>query len=429
MALSLITIAENVFGALAQDYAGMPECDDGLSAQWQTTLHELDKSNNLYDRQLYRFMTRRLASLGDRNLQFLPGPNASFQPVACGFDVRRSGDALYVTRVREDMRMHAGDAITALGTMPLDAYLEQAIGNPVGDSDPERQLWGSLLAEVSRVQVRHADGSVKSVKLRTYPVAARKQDPCAFEDLGGGVCLMRVTQFDDDEAGRTLAAHADEAKRAARLIIDVRTCSGGAEANAYPLLDYVFDEATNLSEVQAPEVVLTNYSEANCARREQQINQLRMLAQAQPDENQERLLSWMDENLEVVHANRGKGYVEETVRPDDLAIAAAPAGQKLIILTDVTSADAAEWFVRLARQSERVTVVGRATQGNLDYSNPLAMAFEDRFVFVYPMSKSKSAAQGDGMRGRGIAPDVTVGFTPDECMQDVILQRALDLEL
>lgn len=425
MAVTPIDVARQVLEALVNDYAGMRECDDGLTQDWAALLEETWRSHGLYDRQLYAHMTRRLASLGDPSLRFLPGTNSSFAPLACGFDTHRHGDALYVTRVREDERMRLGDAIVSLGSMGPDEYLAQALGNPVSEKDPERQRWDDVLCDLSRVVVRHPDGTTRRVKLRTFPVAARRPDPCTLSAPGDSTLLLRVTQLDDGEAAQALSSGAERLARADRLVIDLRGCSGGAEVNAYPLLDCVFDEPTNLTEVQAPETVLTNYTEANCARRERQIAQLRVLAQGQGAGEGAGLLTWMDENLELVRANRGAGYVEETVRPDDVAIAAAPAGQSVVLLTDDGCADAAEWFVRVARQSARVTVVGRATRGSLDYSNPLAIAFEDRFVFVYPMSKSKAADEGRGMRGQGIAPDVVVPFTPEECTRDVILGRAL----
>ena len=43
------------------------------------------------------------------------------------------------------------------------------------------------------------------------------------------------------------------------------------------------------------------------------------------------------------------------------------------------------------------------------------------------MSKTKMAAEGHGMHGHGIAPDVYVPFTPEECTRDLVLERALAL--
>ncbi len=272
--------------------------------------------------------------------------------------------------------------------------------------------------------VRHADGSRQDLRTQHFPVQDPTR-PCAFEQLEDGTCVLTVGQLDDDEAARLLEENRATAEKAARLVIDLRRCSGGIESMAYPLLDWLYDEPTNLNVVTQPETVLTYYTDANCSRREFQIAQLRQLTEAQG--NDLSALSWLDENLEVIAANRGKGYVEETVEPEDLPIKAAPAGQRVFVLTDTMTADAAEWFARIAKDAPRATLVGRATLGNLDYSNPVAMAFENRFIFVYPMSKSKEAAEGKGIRGVGIEPDVYVGFSPEECSHDVVLERALEL--
>lgn len=428
MALKLDQIMRQVFDALAHDYAGMPECDDGLGTQWAGMFSSAQRSKILYDKLFYQYMTQRLAGLGDHNLCFLTGPNCSYAPETCGFDVRRFGEELWVTRVRQDGRVKPGDAFVTINKDALDDHLARAIGNPTGSDDPERQQWGALLTQATHGLVRHADGSTTDLKIRRFPAQLGAPcDPCTIEALPDGTRVITVTQLDDSELGALADARRDELAHAPRLVIDVRSCSGGAEANAYPLLDFLFDEDGDLRDIEGPEVVLTNYSAANCQRREAQIAQLRALAQMQDDEETRATLSWLDDNLQTVRANRGKGWVEETVEADSLPVHAGPAGQRVVLLTDTTCADAAEWLVRIASGSPRVTTVGRATQGSLDYANPLAMAFEDRFIFVYPMSKTKAAAQGQGMRGVGIAPDVCVPFTPQECTEDVILARALEV--
>ena len=426
MAMKLDQIMTQVFGALAHDYAGMPECDDGNQQLWSSTCNRAWKSKILDDRLFYQYMVQRMAGLGDHNVCFLMGPESSYQPETCGFTVRRFGDELYVTAVEHDERVQPGDAIELLNKTRPSMHLAYAIGNPCGSDVDERQDWNFLLTNTSHFTVRHADGSRENLRTRRWTQQDLDPAPCSFTVLDDGItCMLTVTQLDDTEASDVLEAHAAEARAAKRLVIDLRTCAGGIESMAYPLLNWLFDEDTNLNQIQEPEVVLTNYTVANCDRREAQIAQLKRLSTTEDDEGE--TLAWLDENLEAVRANRGKGYVRETVEPEDLAITAGPAGQKVVLLTDTATADAAEWLALTAKQSPRVTQVGRATLGNLDYSNPLAIAFENRFIFVYPMSKTKAAAEGNGMHGKGVEPDVNVPFTPEECLRDVVLARALEL--
>lgn len=431
MPLRLDQVALSVLDALARDYAGMPECDDGNGQAWARLFEKAGRARQLYDRNLWQHLQRRLACLHDANLCFLTGPNASYTPQTCGFETRRLGDRLLVTRAGKAVWLQPGDAIVAVNQCSLDEKAAQGLGDPFEGVPAERQDWSLLLAEASRLQIRRADGSEKTYKVRLFPASSAPLDDAqaapAFSLLADGAAYLRVDQFDDDAATRELTAHAEEARRAPRLVIDLRRCTGGSEANAYGLLDWLFDADTNLDQVQEPETVLTNYTEANCARREQQIAQLRLLATARPEAVDPSELSWLDENLAIVRANRGRGFVEETVQPGSRPILAAPAGQRVALLTDTTTADAAEWLARVAGKSPRVIRVGRATAGNLDYSNPLSISFEDRFVFVYPMSKTKAASQGKGIRGHGIQPDVPVPFTQKECFEDTVLARALEV--
>lgn len=434
MAMKLDQIMQQVFEALAHDWAGMPECDDGNQRMWVSACGKAWKSKTLDDKLFYQYMRQRLAGLGDRNLCFLTGEGSAYQPETCGFTARRCGDELWVTAAPLDGRLAPGDCIERINKSRPADHLAYTIGNPTGSDVPERQDWDFFLTNSSHFVVRHADGSREDLRTRRFPAAQLAQArPCGFEVLGDGTCVLTVTQLDNEEAAELLAAHAAEAAAAPRLVVDLRSCAGGIEAMAYPLLSWLFDEDTNLNRVLGPETVLTNYSAANCDRREAQIAQLKVLAAAQAQDGQDcqaeqdAALGWLDENLATVRAMRGRGYVEETVEPEDLPIPAAPAGQKVLLLTDTATADAAEWLALVAKKAPRATQVGRATMGNLDYSNPLAMAFEDRFVFVYPMSKTKAAAEGRGMRGVGVEPDVAVPFTPEECTRDLVMERALAL--
>ena len=428
MTTSLIQTIRTIFDALEHDYAGMPECDDGCRGRWEDVFGQLAVAGALDDALAWSLLRQRLASLGDGNLSLLPGPGADFVPETCGFTVRRIGEELWVTDAGLDGRLACGDAVVALDGMMPSELLTLAVGNPCGSDDEGRQDWSYLLGCAHEMTVRHTDRTVETLPVRRFPVWECEPRTCGFERMANGdACVLTVAELDDLEAAALVVEHADEVRAARLLAIDLRGCTGGMEPMAYPLLNLLFDEPTNLRSLVGPEEVLTLYTDANCDRREEQIAQLRLLAAAEDEQGRDEALAWMDENLAVIAASRGRGCIAETAEPDDLAIAAGPAGQRVAVLIDEGTADAAEWLARIAAQSPRATLVGRATKGSLDYSNPVSITFDDRFVFVYPMSKTRAAAESHGMRGVGVLPAVEVPFTPEECTRDLILERALAL--
>ena len=245
--------------------------------------------------------------------------------------------------------------------------------------------------------------------------ALLESGPCTFE-MHGNAAVLTVGNLDSTEAADLLAEHADEARAAKTLVIDVRDCTGGVEQAAYPLLDWLFSEPTTLEALIGTQRVLTNYSTGACKARIAQFTQLKALLEAQGAGD---TTAWLDQGLQAARNSMGKGFVEESLAPAQLDITAAPAGQRVFLLTSERTADAAEWLASVAKKSTRVQQVGQATRGTLDYSNPVTLAFGDRFVFTYPMTKTVEAAQGKGIRGAGILPDIA-------CQAEEALAKALE---
>ena len=245
--------------------------------------------------------------------------------------------------------------------------------------------------------------------------ALLESGPCTFE-MHGNAAVLTVGNLDSTEAADLLAEHADEARAAKTLVIDVRDCTGGVEQAAYPLLDWLFSEPTTLEALIGTQRVLTNYSTGACKAHIAQFTQLKALLEAQGAGD---TTAWLDQGLQAARNSMGKGFVEESLAPAQLDITAAPAGQRVFLLTSERTADAAEWLASVAKKSTRVQQVGQATRGTLDYSNPVTLAFGDRFVFTYPMTKTVEAAQGKGIRGAGILPDIA-------CQAEEALAKALE---
>ena len=273
-----------------------------------------------------------------------------------------------------------------------------------------------LLEAMMQERLAHlGDPNLRLMRLGAGADSAFESAPCAFE-MQGRAAVLTVGNLDSTEAADLLTEHANQARTAKTLVIDVRACTGGVEQAAYPLLDWLFDEPTTLEALIGTQQVLTNYSTGACKARIQQFTQLKTLLEAQGAGD---TTAWLDQGLQAAQESMGKGFVEESLAPAQLDIAAAPAGQRVFLLTSERTADAAEWLASVAKKSPRATQVGQATRGTLDYSNPVTLTFGDRFVFTYPMTKTVEAAQGRGIRGTGITPDVA-------CQAEEALAKALE---
>lgn len=273
-----------------------------------------------------------------------------------------------------------------------------------------------LLEAMMQERLAHLDDpNLRLMRLGADASAALESAPCTFEVQGDAVVLT-VGNLDSTEAADLLAEHADQVRTAKTLVIDVRDCAGGVEQAAYPLLNWLFDEPTTLETLIGTQQVLTNYSAGACKARIAQFTQLKALLEAQGAGD---TTAWLDQGLQAAQESMGKGFVKESLAPAQLDIAAAPADQCVFLLTSGRTADAAEWLASVAKKSTRAKQVGQATRGTLDYSNPVTLAFGDRFVFTYPMTKTVEAAQGKGIRTTGILPDIT-------CQAEEALAKALE---
>ena len=273
-----------------------------------------------------------------------------------------------------------------------------------------------LLEAMMQERLAHLDDpNLRLMRLDANASAALESAPCTLE-VRGDAAVLTVGNLDSTEAADLLTEHADQVRAAKKLVIDMRDCTGGVEQAAYPLLDWLFDEPTTLETLIGTQQVLTNYSTGACKARIAQFTQLKALIEAQGAGD---TTAWLDQGLQAAQESMGKGFVEESLAPAQLGIAAAPAGQRVFLLTSGRTADAAEWLASVAKKSTRAKQVGQATRGTLDYSNPVTLAFGDRFVFTYPMTKTVEAAQGRGIRGTGILPGIA-------CQADEALKKALE---
>ena len=85
--------------------------------------------------------------------------------------------------------------------------------------------------------------------------------------------------------------------------------------------------------------------------------------------------------------------------------------RRIAILVDGSNGSSAETFLLKAVQSEKVTVMGRPTRGNVDYLNPNLIAIgcpSDELRVSVPAIRRSLALPLDAINGRGLMPDVLI---------------------
>jgi len=97
----------------------------------------------------------------------------------------------------------------------------------------------------------------------------------------------------------------------------------------------------------------------------------------------------------------------------------------VIVLTDTWTRDGAETLALAAKRAGAI-VIGRPTLGTVDFCGDVSYALDDRFALTWPTAMTRSAANGNGVMHRGVAPDVTIHWTPEECERDILWDTAMD---
>lgn len=215
----------------------------------------------------------------------------------------------------------------------------------------------------------------------------------------------------------------DDIQHADRVIVDIRDAGEGMIGNAFGLMALFFDREVNLRDLMGQQIVYTRYTERNARLRARQLARLL-------DMSDEAGRAWVQAEIDHVAACAGQGFVKEAELEEDMLFPPAPAGQRTLLLTDVRTSGPAERLAAIARRAAaqgcgKVRSVGRATRGSLDYANLVVAPLDEIFSLVYPIAKTEDAHEGRGLRGRGLAPDVHVPFTPEECARDLVLEQAL----
>ncbi len=417
-------IFKDVVATIVNDYAGYDE-----KQVWHDPLHfsmacqEVEEKGQLNDVVFMRMMNEYLVTMQDRNLQFRLKDSAEYQAGTNGFDVRAFGGKLYVTRVDQETRLMPGDQIAVMDSMLPEVFKKQMQKNCLAADAEERELWGPILKMTNRCMVKRADGTVKNITLKKYPIK-KKLPRLGGRLIGKDTLYLDLTHFADEEAvEKLIAAKEKSLGRCRKLILDLRHNVGGSETAFLPLLDYIFPEEVLVRDLYDEQGLYTKYTDNNCRRKKEMFAQY--LPQVGGDAK-----ALVEEMMAELDERSGQGLTWEDdveLAEDETVVGGRCVAEKIIVLSDTYCEYAGETFIQICKKSPRVTVIGRPTMGNVDYCNPISVLYDDKFTFTYPISKTKAAQEGNGVSGRGVAVDQYIPWTPVECTRDVILETALAL--
>jgi carboxyl-terminal processing protease len=145
-------------------------------------------------------------------------------------------------------RVHVGDELRDIDNIPVKAYAEARVAPFQSSSTPQdlsvRTYDYALLAgdaaKPVRLRLRRENG-------RQYVVTAARagwevdheQPDESFERRQDGVAVLTARQFQDDAAGKLLAANFDDVLTAKGLVLDLRGNGGGSSQHGLELLRWL----------------------------------------------------------------------------------------------------------------------------------------------------------------------------------------------
>ena len=361
---------------LRRDYAAAELTGASLDPPYyNTAIGQAWHDRKLDELLFFRYVSQMLACTGDRHLRLTMRPSESYSPWSPGFLTRRYGDSLYVTRSVGDGRFVSGDRITAVNGGSPASHRASIQKNFFYADEPEREDWNGLLKMAAAVDVLHPDGSAESIELGRFPPVR-------------DAYLPAVTELPD------------------RCILDLRNVPDLTEDDYLPLLSLVCREDTLLSDLTETELFV-NYTRLNCRVKAAGLQGL---------DGTEELLRELEEKS-------GRGLLPESAGDDTMV--PGRGDRPVVVLTDTWTRDGAETLALAAKRAGAV-LVGRPTLGTIDLCGDVTLALDERYALTWPTAVTRAAREGRAIPGRGIAPDMYIPWTPEECARDVLMDAAAD---
>ena len=387
---------------MRQDYAGISLCAGAYDPRYYNQAIGQAWNDGVLDDVLFlRYVRQMMACTGDRGLSLTMLPAEGDITESVGFTVRRLGDELIVTECTTETRLCPGDRIVRINGGTLSHHRKAIQKNFFYSDVPEREDWSMLLSLADTVYT--ADG--RELTLSHYAEVSAERMPGI--EITGSTAYIDAANFNGDGVlAELLEQNAAVLSGCERIIWDLRRSGGASDADFSCLLPWAVCKETTMAQLMGEPEIYVNYSRRNCALRILTLGEDAKTAPYRAELKQK----------------AGKGLLLGKIPCEDMLVPVRSRA-KILLLTDITTADAAEAFAAAAGRGGAVRL-GRATRGTGETFSSVSQFLDDRFIFTWPMAVSAAAYRGETAPGRGLPPDIEIPFTIDETQTDLLRDAA-----
>lgn len=364
-----------IVAILRRDYAGMSLVGDRFDPRYyNTAIGQAWHDNKLTELLFLRYVNQMLACTGDRRLHLALRPSDAYQPWDPGFFTRRYGNSLYITAVRGESGVTVGDRIVSVNGGSPAEHRAAIQKNFFYADEPEREDWRGLLKMADFIDVEHADGTREQLPVRRHPLHG--MSPCPAQHV-----------FPEG------------------VILDLRNVPDISEEMLYSLLPLLCREDTPTAELIDPDIFV-NYTRFNCLVKAAGLQDI----------------PGTEDFIADLRDKAGKGFLRENI--DDGVVIPGRASGRAVVLTDTWTRDGAETLALAAKRAGAL-LLGRPTLGTIDLCGDVSYELDERYILTWPTAVTGAARRGEGILGRGVAPDVYIPWTPEECERDLLMEAAV----
>ena len=236
-------------------------------------------------------------------------------------------------------------------------------------------------------------------------------DSLTFRFLGDSIAYVHIPWFyvDKSKKIRKFMDSVDNKIRDTKyLIIDVRNNGGGSDANAQPLMDYIYTHPYKMDHVQlyATQGNIMKYENLYAAVAEDTVN------------SSKGYLAFLRSEIDTMKSVPSGTFIDRSTQDQYItrdSVLNTPA--KVAVLYNKYSASACESFILWAKASKKTILVGENSGGYVGYGENFRLKTPCYdFTFLSTMTRYERRRKWDGI---GISPDYNLDRKEDWVEQTI----------